>query len=378
MTDVTRVLVQADQLASPAGGGRFLRGLASQLLVAADSGAARSANRIEVTFLSTQRESPQQVFGKGHAVRDVARRLPSRLRGTSIERAWCHLLPDTDVVYGSFSHVFPHPRAARVVTVHDVTFLRPEFHGESRSALLTRTTEKALSVADAVVCTCRSTERLLVDRWPNCAAKTTVVYSGFSLPPDAATTRLQGHRPSLLVVGTIEPRKNYRTILRAFHVLRQRRPRDCPHLTVIGKRGWMCDEEVRGIEALVERGECTWLAKANDAVLWREYSTCSAFTYLPFEEGFGFPPFEAAALGCPLVLSDRSSIGEIWSETARCVDPSDVDAIANAWIWALEMSDSERSAVVDRQQQTVRRFSWEYCCQGYAKVWAESARRVRR
>jgi glycosyltransferase involved in cell wall biosynthesis len=349
-----------------------LRGLL-QFLVHARCRQAPAVPDINLTLMSTQREDPRSAFLLGASVNHVARRFPSKFRGTFAERIWCQTMPEADVIHGPFFHVFPHPRAARVVTVHDTSFLYPELHGDRKAARHTRVISRTLENADVVVCISRTTEQSVLDRWPQCSGKTRVIYNGVTPPDDATPRPASAHEGSLLVVGTIEPRKNYATILRAYEVLRQVRPDDCPTLSVVGRLGWMSDEIASALRRLEAAGACTWLNQANDATLWRAYAGARVFTYLPIMEGFGYPPFEAAAFGCPLVLSDRSSVGEIWRQSARCVDPLDVDSIVASWEWALDLCGQDRLDVAARQRETVRRFEWEACCREYAKVWIEAA-----
>lgn len=232
---------------------------------------------------------------------------------------------------------------------------------------------RIIESAHAIVCISRSTERDVLSHWAHAAGKTHVIYNGVTLPPIRADPEAGFERGTLLVVGTVEPRKNYKTILRAFESLRARRPNDFPQLTVVGGLGWMSEDVATSLRRLESTGDCRWLTKADDFQLWREYARCRVFTYLPLLEGFGYPPFEAAAFGCPLVLSDRSSVGEIWNRTARCVDPTDVDAIYSAWTWALDLNDCERSTVAARQRVTLEQFSWEACCGRYSALWQSLA-----
>jgi glycosyltransferase involved in cell wall biosynthesis len=373
MTAVTRVLVQADQLQSQVGGGRFLRGLLGQFDAPTSQRHWASGRELSLTLLCTQGEHAQDALGTGVRIGAVSRRFPSRTRGTLVERAWSCLLPPADVIYGPFFHVFPHPRAGRVVTIHDTTFLYPEFHGSQRANRLYQSVAETVDLADIVVCISRTTEMSVLETWPQCIGKTRVIYNGVTIPAAMAPIHSGCPRGSLLVVGTVEPRKNYQTILRAYEVLRQRRPQDFPRLKVVGRRGWMSDTTEQELRRLHESGLCEWLDSAGDLELWHAYSECRVFTYLPLMEGFGYPPFEAAAVGCPLVLSDRSSVGEIWSESARCVDPTDIDAIVTAWEWALDLGESDRLEVAAQQRRTLERYSWATCYQGYAKAWAEAA-----
>jgi glycosyltransferase involved in cell wall biosynthesis len=99
------------------------------------------------------------------------------------------------------------------------------------------------------------------------------------------------------------------------------------------------------------------------------YAKAGVFTYLSLSEGFGYPPFEAAYARCPMVLSSASSVGEIWSGHARCVDPLDVEGIVAAWKWALSLGGAEREAVVAGQERRAREFTWTRAVNEYLAFW---------
>jgi len=127
------------------------------------------------------------------------------------------------------------------------------------------------------------------------------------------------------------------------------------------------------LRALEHTGACRWLRGASDCDLRREYSAADAFTYLSLYEGFGYPPFEAAFAGCPMVLSRDSSVGEIWSRYARCVDPNDIGEIVCAWRWALGLGTEEREAVAAAQRARAKEFSWSRALGEYIALWQDVA-----
>jgi glycosyltransferase involved in cell wall biosynthesis len=367
-----KVLFQCDQIASPVGGGRFARGLLRKWLANFQQAQATSCDGLRLELLATQGEKPAKALEGNFKVPTVVRRFPSRLRATSFERLWAHSLPSADLIFGPFFHVCPHPRAVRVVTIHDTSFLHPEFHEDAKSARTLKIVERSLHAADLVVCISRATERCLQDRWPLLAAKTCVIYNGVDLRSATELAVLPRYPGSILSVGTIEPRKNYPVILRAFGILRERMRSDCPKLVVIGRRGWMCNAVISELLQLQESGACRWLEDASDDVLHGAYAGCRVFTYVPLMEGFGYPPFEAASHGCPMVLSQTSSVGEIWGAHAHCIDPTSVDQLVGTWQKLLEGSELERRSIALRQAECASAYSWDTCVSQYADIWRKA------
>ena len=108
---------------------------------------------------------------------------------------------------------------------------------------------------------------------------------------------------------------------------------------------------------------------AIDEQLADAYSNEGVFSYISLHVRFGYPPFEAAFARCPMVLSSASSVGEIWSGYAKCVDPLNVEEIIAGWKWALALSPRELEAVVACQERRVREFTWRRAVQEYTSFW---------
>jgi glycosyltransferase involved in cell wall biosynthesis len=136
--------------------------------------------------------------------------------------------------------------------------------------------------------------------------------------------------PTVLVVGSSEPRKNHLAVLYAAEVLWRRRHRFC--LTFIGGRAWGSDLFARKAEALADAGRPLDIATGvGDAELWAAYRV-SRFTVFPsLAEGFGLPAAESLACGTPTITSDFGSMKEIAAAGgALLVDPRDDAQIVDA------------------------------------------------
>ncbi|MCA1558245.1 MAG: glycosyltransferase family 4 protein, partial [Acidobacteria bacterium] len=161
----------------------------------------------------------------------------------------------------------------------------------------------------------------------------------------------------LLFVGTIEPRKNLLTLVRALEeVLRKTSLR--PQLVIAGREGWLMDElfaYVRGA-GLQDRLRFTGYVSEQD--LAALYSSCRAFIYPSLYEGFGLPPLEAMACGAPVITSRVPSIMEVVGDSARLVKPTDAAALARAIIKLLE-DEGERQRLSAAGRVRAAGFTWE-------------------
>jgi glycosyltransferase involved in cell wall biosynthesis len=185
----------------------------------------------------------------------------------------------------------------------------------------------------------------------------------------------------LLFVGTIEPRKNLLTLVRAFEeILRETQHR--PQLVIAGREGWLSDDLFAYIDksrALRERLRFTgYLGEEDLAAL---YSSCSVFIYPSLYEGFGLPPLEAMACGAPVITSSIYSIREVVGQSARLVEPTDVKALARAIITLLE-DEGARSALALAGRERAREFTWEKTARQtlelYRRVLKGEGKRVRK
>lgn len=328
-----------------------------------------------VDIVASQNEPVESLGPLPPGVSIVKRRFPARLRLTPFAAVFGYGLPAVDVAFGPFYYAFPSRAEARVVTVHDLSFFNSQFHPLAKSQKTTAEVTRIVNECDGVVCISEATLREFRAQWPHLAHKAVMIYNGVSADdiPSASTSPVRDR--SILAVGTIEPRKNYPTLLDAFERWVREEGDRAPMLTILGNRGWMSESVEQRLMSLQAAGTCRWLRNASDEDLADAYSRAGVFTYLSLYEGFGYPPFEAALARCPMVLSSKSSVGEIWSGHARCVDPMKTEDIIAAWKWALSLDDRERAVVVKKQETRAREFTWSRTVQEYASFWKRVVRR---
>ncbi|MBA2413477.1 MAG: glycosyltransferase family 4 protein [Burkholderiaceae bacterium] len=167
------------------------------------------------------------------------------------------------------------------------------------------------------------------------------------------------HRSYFLVVGTLEPRKNVETAVRAHASLPEAVRRQVP-LVLVGMRGWLTSRLESELKAPVERAEVRPLGFVTDDELADLYSAATALVYPSLYEGFGLPPLEAMACGTPVIVSNVSSLPEVGGSAAVMHDPMDTDALKAAMKRLIE--DKQfwlKKAAASLKQAAL--FSWEKC-----------------
>jgi len=163
----------------------------------------------------------------------------------------------------------------------------------------------------------------------------------------------------LLVVATLEPRKNLLRLIEAYSrlpmPLRQQHP-----LVIVGARGWLTGELERRLVPLERSGQIKRLGYVSQEDLPLIYSSAHAFVFPSLYEGFGLPVLEALASGTPTLTSNRSSLPEVAGDAALLVDPENVDTLT-AGLERL-LTDAEwRAQATERGLRQARQFSWERC-----------------
>ncbi len=262
----------------------------------------------------------------------------------------------------------PVKRARRVVTVHDVSYLVSDaFHTPRATALLHRLTGRLIRRADLILTESQASaadirrfygvpdERLRF-------IPLGVDVAAFAGPPRAAVEayRVQRGLPAefFLSVGTLEPRKNLPRTIRALKRLHERGI-DWP-LVVAGKRGWMCEPIDAAIRETGLEDQVHFVGYVSDAELALLYRAASALLYPSLYEGFGLPPLEAMAAGCPVVGSTRASLPEVIGDAGLLVEPEDGDALASA-MTRLATDPELRRDLERRGRARAERFPWSQC-----------------
>ena len=161
----------------------------------------------------------------------------------------------------------------------------------------------------------------------------------------------------ILFVGTIEPRKNLITLLRAFaEILKTTELR--PQLVIAGQEGWLVGETLNYLhsEGLSERIKFTGYVSDRD--LRALYSSCAVCVYPSLYEGFGLPPLEAMACGAPVIASDVPSLTETVGKAALLVPPKDVPKLAHSLVEMIS-DEGKRDYFSRAGLEHASEFTWE-------------------
>jgi glycosyltransferase involved in cell wall biosynthesis len=274
----------------------------------------------------------------------------------------------------------------RVVTVHDLSMVEhPGWHEPAKVAYFRRAIRVAAARADAIVAVSKATaERLQALLAPRCPVH--VIPHGVDrarfrvLDADdetgavldrAALRRLGVRPPYVAFVGTLEPRKDVPTLVRAFDRLAAARPG--LSLVLAGGRGWGTRAVEAAVRAAVHGGRVClagYVSEEQKAALLRN---AAAVAYPSLEEGFGLPALEALACGAPLVTTRGSAMEEVTGSAAFLVDAGDHRGLSEALEAAIAGGPE-----VDRRRaggfEVVARHTWTASAEAHVAVYRSVVR----
>lgn len=256
-----------------------------------------------------------------------------------------------------------------VLTVHDLSWIRyPDSHPADRRRTLEREFPRRLRSAQHVLTDSDFVKAELVSTFglPDRIVTTAPLAARACFHPrteEETAHELQRlglrHRGYFLSVGTLEPRKNLATAIRAYSQLpstvRSRFP-----FVLVGASGWNTSGLERDIGRLASCGQLVPVGYASDETLACLYSSARASVYLSLYEGFGLPPLEALASGTPVLISTAGALVEVVGDAGLQVDPLDDARITAAMLQLAEDDDQCRSLGTAGLQRAAL-YSWTRC-----------------
>jgi glycosyltransferase involved in cell wall biosynthesis len=292
------------------------------------------------------------------------------------------LLAGRVAIYHSPDFVLPATwRARTVLTVHDLSFMRfPACSSPPLLAYLMEAVPRSVRRADLILADSENTRRDVIellgvspDRVHTLLLGVEDAFASQTAPEatQAALARYGIARPYILGVGTLQPRKNYPRLIRAYARLRERHGID-HQLVIAGAPGWLYEDVYATIaeHGLGEAVRITGFVAETD--LPALYQAADLFAFPSLYEGFGLPILEAMACGTPVVTGNGSSLPEVAGDAALLVAPEDEDALADA-IWRLLSDPSLCDTLVSRGYQRVRNFTWAKAAQQLLEAYATLA-----
>jgi glycosyltransferase involved in cell wall biosynthesis len=264
----------------------------------------------------------------------IGRRGPSRIPAIAIaarrSEGLQNLLGTLDVVHYVLTVPVPRTKAPTVVTLHDVQHRDlPGFFGPARRSFRRIAYDRAARGASAVIVTSEFVRQRALELLELDAPRVHVVPHAI----DHARFRPgeEMREQFLLYPARPWPHKNHARLFEAFALLRQTRPQ----LRLVLTGGGL--ERLDPVPAGVER-----LGVVTAEALASLYRRAACLVFPSLYEGFGLPPLEAMASGCPVAAANAGAIPEVCGDAAVLFDPSDAESIVAGVLEAEARADELR------------------------------------
>ncbi len=288
-------------------------------------------------------------------------------------------LGDVDVVH-SMTFAAPKFRDSKkklVATIYDLTFItHPQCHQKRNIQVCLQGTKNAIKNADAIIAISNHTKDDLMEylNAPEELITVTHLAAGDDYVPidnvsELARIKHKYHLPDkyILFIGSLEPRKNIKTLVEAFARLPLRLRDEFP-LVIAGGKGWM-NRDIQKVVLQLGLGPKIFFAGFIDSAdISAVYSGATVFAYPSLYEGFGLPILESMSCGTPVISSNTSSMPEVAGDAALLVDPTNVEELSSGLQLLLE-NESLRCEMINKGLARATLFSWEKCAQETLNVY---------
>ena len=284
---------------------------------------------------------------------------------------------DFNLVYTPSQHGFPNLNN-QVITIHDLLPLKfkEAFSKQSLSYYHYRfIIPKLLKLSQKVIAVSVNTKNDIVNYYGLSPSSIRVVYNGVDviadrefLSKDKLMNKFKLSSEYILSVGTSSFRyKNAERLIIAFakqHALKEY------NLVFCGGRPDYISLLKHLATKFNAQERIIFLDYVNEKELFSLYKWARLFVYPSLYEGFGLPPLESMACGCPVIVSNTSSLPEVCGDAAFYVDPNSVEDIERGMEKVLNDKELQTKLIINGFER-VKQFSWNKTAQGILNVFEE-------
>ena len=312
-------------------------------------------------------------------------------RPISLPAAWCEMISQTSFSYKKIIKddldLFFAPHYAgipkngfenMVVTIYDMVFVRfPEHRGKRLSNYYLKRTKIAVENCECIIVPSESTKKDLIDFLGVDEDKIELIQLGAGpefkvvanqkLANEVVKKYIPGQTKYILSVSTLEPRKNLDLIIKAFCLLPHELQRQYK-IVLTGGRGWNNSLLRKTIQNYNLTDKIIFTGFVPNEDLAYIYNKASVFVFPSLFEGFGLPPLEAMACGCPVICSNTSSLPEVVGKAAIQIDPTDEEKLARGLEKVL-ISAKTANVLSKKGLAQAKKFNWGKTAKATLKVF---------
>ncbi|MCD6379847.1 glycosyltransferase family 4 protein [bacterium] len=230
----------------------------------------------------------------------------------------------------------------------------------------------ACKKAKKIITISEFTKKDLVKHYDVNPEKISVIYPAVSnefSPLSSDSGKIRGkYGKYVLYVGAIREHKNVTGLVNSFCRLKRERVFD-HKLVLIGKGKYKYISRINGIIRENDlQGEVVILNDINNSDIPDFYREAELFVFPSFYEGFGLPPLESMASGCPVITSNSSSLPEVVGDSAVLFDPYEKDGLYTA-MKEIIMSEDKRQELREKGLERSKKFTWENTVEKILRVY---------
>lgn len=281
-------------------------------------------------------------------------------------------------IYQFFNFVVPPNISGKIITtIHDLTYiLYPDTMDSSNRKKLEKDMHHTVRNADYIITISESSKKDIIKYLGIDESKIEVIYPGVDetykklLSNDqivAVKNKYSINGKYILYLGTLEPRKNIETIIRAYDCFKKANKENIK-LVLAGKKGWLYDSIFKLIEEFGLEEDVIFTDYIDDKDKAPLYQGAEMFLFPSLYEGFGIPIIEAMASRTPVITSNSSSLPEASGDAAIITDPLDYKEIARSI--ELILNDSElREKMINDGIKQADKFNWDISAEKLKNIY---------
>ncbi len=293
------------------------------------------------------------------------------------------LIPSCDVFWSPHYNIplLPIRAKKRLVTIHDVFHLAFSDTLPLKQKLYAKLLlNRAVTISHQVVTVSEFSKAEIVKHTHASPSSIRVIHNGinhqlFRVMKDnnqLESVRQQYQLPTrfALFVGNVKPHKNLISLVKAFAAIRDKIP-DL-YLVIVGKKeGFITGapelfEYIHQNKTLADRIIFTGFVATEDLPVI--YNLADLFVFPSLYEGFGLPPLEAMACGCPVLVADKASMPEVCGIHIDYIDPLDITSLAVKITEMINLNHEQRQTLSDRGVQKAAAYTWEKSIAAHIEV----------
>jgi len=252
-----------------------------------------------------------------------------------------------------------------IVTVLDLSFhLHPEWFSKKFRTLYNFFVPRAAIKAQKVLTISESSKQDIIKHFKIEANKIDIIYPSVSkiFLESINQTFENKYGDYILAVSSIDPRKNFKSLIQAFKIGDFGETK----LLIVGSEHKVfADNDLK--ELVANDPRIIFTGYVDDIQLVGLYKNALLFAYPSYFEGFGIPPLEAMACGCPTVVSNTTSLPEVCGDASIYVNPYDINNIKDGLKYVIQNNEI-RSQLIAKGYTQLTKFNWRQSAKKIIKI----------